>query len=220
MMVLSHAPHFPAPRPPLARFADDNFDYAGLRAGYRLPATPRLLGRADGHYRYPEQRRWVFEGSIRPPGWLDLRRAGRHPCGGPASAHTPIAVGLVLVGAMTPLALLTVYAPNYRIAPVTAIIVLMSSGSATLGPLAYALDRVLEITLGSVVAVAVSVLIAPTRAYWPASRGGVRNRAASSPNLAGVGASRPHRCAGSRQAADERASRTQPSWHRGRRSRA
>jgi uncharacterized membrane protein YccC len=79
--------------------------------------------------------------------------------------HTPIAVGLVLVGAMTPLALLTVYAPNYRIAPVTAVIVLMSSGGATLGPLAYALDRVLEITLGSVVAVAVSVLIAPARAY-------------------------------------------------------
>ena len=80
-------------------------------------------------------------------------------------AHTPFALGLVLVGAMTPLVLLTAYAPNYRIAPVTAIIVLLSSGAATRGPLGYALDRVLEITLGSVVGVAVSVLIAPARAY-------------------------------------------------------
>src|SRR5438309_2250966 len=45
--------------------------------------------------------------------------------------------------------------------PVTAVIVLLSSDAATLGPLGYALDRVLEITLGSVVGVAVSVPIAP-----------------------------------------------------------
>jgi uncharacterized membrane protein YccC len=80
-------------------------------------------------------------------------------------AHTPLALGLVLVGALTPLVLLTAYAPNYRIAPVTAIIVLLSSGAATLGPLGYAFDRVLEIALGSVVGVAVSVLIAPARAH-------------------------------------------------------
>ena len=42
---------------------------------------------------------------------------------------------------------------------------LLSSGAATLGPLGYALDRVLEIALGSVVGVAVSVLIAPARAH-------------------------------------------------------
>jgi len=80
-------------------------------------------------------------------------------------AHAPIALGLVLVSAVTPLVLLTAYAPHYRIAPVTAVIVLLSSGAATLGPLGYALDRVLEITLGSVVGVAVSVLIAPARAH-------------------------------------------------------
>jgi uncharacterized membrane protein YccC len=80
-------------------------------------------------------------------------------------AHTPIILGLVLVGAITPLVLLTAYAPHYRIAPVTAVIVLLSSSSATLGPLGYALNRVMEITLGSVVGVAVSVLIAPARAH-------------------------------------------------------
>ena len=80
-------------------------------------------------------------------------------------AHTPITLGLVLIGAITPLVLLTVYAPHYRIAPVTAVIVLLSRGGATLGPLGYALNRVMEITLGSVVGVAVSVLIAPARAH-------------------------------------------------------
>jgi uncharacterized membrane protein YccC len=79
-------------------------------------------------------------------------------------AHTPFALGLVLIAALTPLVVLTAYAPNYRIAPVTAIIVLLSSGAATMGPLGYALDRVLEIALGSILGVAVSVLIAPTRA--------------------------------------------------------
>jgi uncharacterized membrane protein YccC len=80
-------------------------------------------------------------------------------------AHTPITLGLALVGAITPLVLLTAYAPHYRIAPVTLVIVLLSSGAPTLGPLGYALNRVLEITLGSVVGVAVSVLIAPARAH-------------------------------------------------------
>ena len=80
-------------------------------------------------------------------------------------AHTPTALGLVLVGAVAPLVLLTAYAPHYRIAPVTAVIVLLSSGPATSGPLGYALNRVLEVTLGSVVGVAVSVLIVPARAH-------------------------------------------------------
>jgi uncharacterized membrane protein YgaE (UPF0421/DUF939 family) len=49
--------------------------------------------------------------------------------------HTPTALGLALVGAITPLALLTAYAPQYRIAPVTLVIVLLSAGAATVGPL-------------------------------------------------------------------------------------
>jgi uncharacterized membrane protein YccC len=65
-------------------------------------------------------------------------------------AHTPVALGIALLAAVAPLALLTAYSPDFRIAPITAIIVLMSSGAATLGPLGYAVDRLLEITLGSV----------------------------------------------------------------------
>ena len=79
-------------------------------------------------------------------------------------SHTPLALGIALVIAIAPLAVLTAFYPTYRIAPVTAIIVLMSTGAATLGPLGYAFDRVAEITLGSVIGVAVSTLIAPARA--------------------------------------------------------
>jgi uncharacterized membrane protein YccC len=113
-------------------------------------------------------------------------------------AHTPTAPGLVLVGAVTPLVLLTAYAPHYRIAPVTAVIVLLSSDAATLGPLGYALDRVLEITLGSVVGVAVSVPIAPARAHVHLCEATAENRAAACPDHDGVGASSAHRRAGSR----------------------
>jgi uncharacterized membrane protein YccC len=80
-------------------------------------------------------------------------------------AHTPVALGVALLAAVGPLVVLTAYSPDFRIAPITAIIVLMSSGAATLGPLGYAFDRVLEITLGSVVGVLVSGLVAPARAH-------------------------------------------------------
>jgi uncharacterized membrane protein YccC len=80
-------------------------------------------------------------------------------------AHTPLVLGLALVAAVAPLALLTAFSPGFRIAPVTAIIVLLSTGAATLGPLGYALDRVLEIALGAVIGLGVSLLIAPARAH-------------------------------------------------------
>jgi uncharacterized membrane protein YccC len=80
-------------------------------------------------------------------------------------SHTPLAVGLALVAAVAPLALLTAFSPGFRIAPVTAIIVLLSTGAGALGPLGYAFDRVLEIALGTVIGLGVSLLIAPARAH-------------------------------------------------------
>ena len=80
-------------------------------------------------------------------------------------SHTPLLVGLVLLLAVAPLALLTAFSPGFRIAPVTAIIVLLSTGATTLGPLGYALDRLLEIALGTVIGVGVSLLVAPARAH-------------------------------------------------------
>jgi uncharacterized membrane protein YccC len=79
-------------------------------------------------------------------------------------SHTPLVLGLALASAVAPLALLTAFYPALRIAPVTAIIVLLSSGAPTAGPIGYALDRILEIMLGTLVGLGVSLLIAPARA--------------------------------------------------------
>ena len=80
-------------------------------------------------------------------------------------SHAPVLVGLVLVLAVAPLALLTAFSPGFRVAPVTAIIVLLSTGAATMGPLGFALDRLLEIALGTVIGLAVSLCVAPARAH-------------------------------------------------------
>jgi uncharacterized membrane protein YccC len=78
-----------------------------------------------------------------------------------ASWDVPLVVLLVL--AVAPVALLAAIRPSFRVAPVTAAIVLLaSSGNAS--PLAAALDRVGEIALGTVVAIAVSMLVLPSRA--------------------------------------------------------
>jgi uncharacterized membrane protein YccC len=74
------------------------------------------------------------------------------------------ALGLALVVALGPLALVSALRPSFRIAPVTAIIVLLSTSSLQADPVPYAVDRVLEIGLGCVVGLAVSLLILPGRA--------------------------------------------------------
>jgi uncharacterized membrane protein YccC len=78
--------------------------------------------------------------------------------------HTPFVVGIGLFVAVAPLTLLTAFYPTYRIAPITAIIVLLSTGAASLGPISYAIDRILEIALGSAIGLAGAVLIVPTSA--------------------------------------------------------
>jgi uncharacterized membrane protein YccC len=75
------------------------------------------------------------------------------------------ALGLTLAVALAPLALVAALKPNYRVAPVTAIIVLLSTRGVQLGPVPYAIDRVLEIGLGCVVGLAVSLLVLPDRAH-------------------------------------------------------
>jgi uncharacterized membrane protein YccC len=74
------------------------------------------------------------------------------------------ALGLTLAVALAPLALVAALEPSYRVAPVTAIIVLLSTTGAQLGPVHYAVDRVLEIALGCVIGFAVSLLVLPARA--------------------------------------------------------
>jgi len=76
-----------------------------------------------------------------------------------------LGLALALALAVGPLALAAAFKPWLRIAPVTAIIVLMSTQAQQAGPLAYALDRVIEILLGVAVALAVSLLVLPNRAH-------------------------------------------------------
>lgn len=67
--------------------------------------------------------------------------------------------------ALAPLALLVAFKPAYRVAPVTAIIVLLGSGAQEAGPIVPALHRVLEIGIGSLVGLAVALLVLPARAH-------------------------------------------------------
>ncbi len=75
-----------------------------------------------------------------------------------------LSTGLALAAALIPLSLLAAYRPAYRIAPVTAAIVLLAQPAAG-GVVAAALDRVFEIAVGSIVALAVALWLAPMRAH-------------------------------------------------------
>jgi uncharacterized membrane protein YccC len=75
-----------------------------------------------------------------------------------------VSTGASLAVALVPLSLLVAFRPNYRVAPVTAAIVLL--GHAASGSVIdTAFDRVFEIGLGCVVALAVSLTVSPLRAH-------------------------------------------------------
>jgi uncharacterized membrane protein YccC len=82
-----------------------------------------------------------------------------------ALPHTDnVTTGIALAVVLVPLAGVVAFRPALRVAPITAIIVLLATSDphAILG---MALDRVVEIVLGSVVALAVALLLSPTRAH-------------------------------------------------------
>ncbi|GGF02998.1 FUSC family protein [Aliidongia dinghuensis] len=70
-----------------------------------------------------------------------------------------------MLATLAPLSLLVAFRPAYRIAPATAIIVLLGSSSQEAGPFLPALHRVLEIIIGSLVGLAVALLVLPARAH-------------------------------------------------------
>ncbi len=80
----------------------------------------------------------------------------------PHGEFTGLALALAL--AVAPLAVATAFNPAWRIAPVTAIILLLTPTSQAQGPVAAAVQRMMEVGLGSVVAVIVALLLAPRRA--------------------------------------------------------
>ena len=75
-----------------------------------------------------------------------------------------VSIGVALAVALVPLAGLVAFRPTFRVAPVTAVIMLLA-GRDQYGVLHTALERIFEIGLGSVVALAVALLVSPTRAH-------------------------------------------------------
>jgi len=74
-----------------------------------------------------------------------------------------LATALLL--ALAPLALLVAFKPVYRVAPVTAVIVLLGTTTQAEGPVLPAIHRVEDIVIGSLVGLAVALLVLPARAH-------------------------------------------------------
>jgi uncharacterized membrane protein YccC len=67
--------------------------------------------------------------------------------------------------AVAPLALLAAINPNFRVGPMTAVFVVVGSSVTHAGPVESALYRVLEVAIGGVTGLAVSLLVFPARAH-------------------------------------------------------
>ncbi len=72
---------------------------------------------------------------------------------------------LLLVGTLAPTAFLAAVRPTFRLAPVTALIVLFGTANLDITPLQSAIERVLEIAAGSLIGIAVSLIVLPARAH-------------------------------------------------------
>jgi uncharacterized membrane protein YccC len=80
--------------------------------------------------------------------------------------HTSYAsLGAALLLAIAPLSVVTGFRASYRVAPVTAIIVLTGGSLLQTDPVTSAISRVFEISLGSAIAIFVAFFIVPARAH-------------------------------------------------------
>jgi len=78
---------------------------------------------------------------------------------------TVLALAGVLALAIAPLAYAAAASPSFRVAPVTAVLVLMISTQLGETPTELAFHRLFEVAVGGVVAIAVSLLVLPARAH-------------------------------------------------------
>lgn len=78
---------------------------------------------------------------------------------------TAIAQAGVLALTIAPLALAAALNPNFRVAPFSAVLVLLISGQLSEGPIESALYRVAEVAVGGAIAVTVSLVVLPERAH-------------------------------------------------------
>jgi Fusaric acid resistance protein-like len=86
---------------------------------------------------------------------------------------TPVATAGVLALSVAPLACAAALSKMFRVAPFTAVIVLLLAGQFGEGPLAAAAIRLLEVVLGGAVAVLVSLVLFPERADQRAKQAAV-----------------------------------------------
>ena len=78
---------------------------------------------------------------------------------------TTLALTAVLALAVAPLAYLAALSPSFRVAPFTAMLVLILAPQFNESPVVSALTRLGEVVLGGIVAVLVSLLVFPQRAH-------------------------------------------------------
>ena len=83
---------------------------------------------------------------------------------------TPIAQGIALALAIAPLALAAALHPSFRVAPFSAVLVLLISGQLGGGPIESAVMRASEVALGGAIALIVSLLVFSQRAHGLALR--------------------------------------------------
>ena len=81
---------------------------------------------------------------------------------------------IALTFAVAPLAFAAALRPNFRVAPFSAVLVLLIGGVLGESPIMSAAVRVLEVALGGVVAAAVSILVFPERAHRLGQEAGSR----------------------------------------------
>jgi len=79
--------------------------------------------------------------------------------------HTPLAQAFILALAIAPLALVAASNPNFRVAPFSAVLVILIAGQFGEGPIESAITRSGEVALGGVIAVLVSLVVFPDRAH-------------------------------------------------------
>jgi Fusaric acid resistance protein-like len=77
---------------------------------------------------------------------------------------TVLAQNGVLALTIAPLAFVAAMNPNFRVAPFSAVLVLLLAGQLGEGPIESAIIRLAEVALGGAIAVAVSLLVFPDRA--------------------------------------------------------
>jgi uncharacterized membrane protein YccC len=75
------------------------------------------------------------------------------------------ALFIVLALAIAPLAFIAAFKANFNVLPITAIIVLLVPSMQHVSPMASAMDRVLEVTVGGLTGFIVSFLVFPSRAH-------------------------------------------------------